>query len=265
MSSRVSFAGFKYWIRVHNEDFYLTDNELQSEPGNALIEPLTKSDTPSDNQPPQGLPSVSVHTDPNLFRLIHAHLRGFEIFPLSSQGLPLWTRVPPNQVYLGKEATLNNLLRDAEEFKMMKLYGKIRREMAGQIETPTAKPGNQAGPNAPIVEIRREGECRLFINVSALFVSVMGAYYELNTSSMADGSNGTSKPCKEPTYHRLQRRLFCLSSLTVTLRSRGHPCRCPRGIAYWQPGMSAQMQTTRAKTRRVLYYWSRFEGVMGGR
>jgi hypothetical protein len=55
-------------------------------------------------------------------------------------------------VYLGKEATLKNLLRDAEEFKMTKLCGKIRREMTGQIETPLAESRYQAEPDAPLGE-----------------------------------------------------------------------------------------------------------------
>jgi hypothetical protein len=82
----------------------------------------------------------SLNADVNLFKLIHAHLKGYEILPLPPQGIPCGdgeelggSAYRPNP-HLSKEATLKNLLRDATDFGLKNLAAKIEQEMANQAK-----------------------------------------------------------------------------------------------------------------------------------
>ena len=165
-----------------------------------------------------------------------------EIFPLSSQGLPLWTTFASKPVYLGEEVTLQNLLRDAKEFEIIKLYEKIRRQMAGQMETPLQKLG--IGLNrTPLAESHREAKCRLFISVSTLLC-------QSRRRVGADHIQHRRVGCMERANHARH--------LHITGHKRGHSAQahglrhCDHGdirrdIAYRQHRTSAEEQTTKAK------------------
>jgi hypothetical protein len=98
-------------LEVENQTFILTEKEIQSEPDSMFVELLHIT----------GRRYLSA--DVNLFRLIHNHLKGYGIFPLPPQGIP----------YMGKEVTLENLLRDATDFGLKNLVAKIKQEMANQV------------------------------------------------------------------------------------------------------------------------------------
>jgi len=85
-----------------------------------------------------------IRADPNIFRLIHAHLQGYDIFPLPPQGIPFGRGITSGiSTYrlpsLSKEATLKNLLRDASEFGLKNLVGKIEQEIVNQAGVAKAQ------------------------------------------------------------------------------------------------------------------------------
>jgi hypothetical protein len=99
-------------FEVEDQKFTLTEKEIQSEPESMFVEFLRMTGT------------MRLSADANLFRLIYNHLRGYDIFPLPPQGIP----------YMGKEATLKNLLRDATDFGLKNLVAKIEQERANQAK-----------------------------------------------------------------------------------------------------------------------------------
>jgi hypothetical protein len=99
-------------LEVENQTFTLTEKEIQSEPESMFVELL-----------PMGSRQY-LSADANLFRLIHNHLKGYDIFPLPPQGIP----------YMSKEATLKNLLRDATDFGLKNLVAKTEQETANHVK-----------------------------------------------------------------------------------------------------------------------------------
>jgi hypothetical protein len=57
-----------------------------------------------------------VEKDVQLFKLIQAHLRGYEIFPLPDSAIPF---------YMTREVALTNLLREAQFYGLEMLENKI--------------------------------------------------------------------------------------------------------------------------------------------
>jgi hypothetical protein len=130
-------------IRVGNQEFELNETEVQSEPESIFVEYFSADKMPR------------LNADGYLFGLIHAHLKGYEIFPLPPQGIPYGgvysiagNTLPPMLPYLSKEATLKNLLRDATDFGLKNLVTKIEREMANQLES-SHRAGRQALDDDP--------------------------------------------------------------------------------------------------------------------
>jgi hypothetical protein len=109
-------------ISVGDQRFSLNEAQIFSEPDSVFVNLF------------RGLEESELDADANVFRSIHAHLKGYEIFPLPPQGIPYGggsfvkgdSRPVP---YLSKEATLKNLLRDATDFGMKNLVAKVEREM----------------------------------------------------------------------------------------------------------------------------------------
>jgi hypothetical protein len=112
-------------IHIGEQRFRLNETEVQSEPESIFVEYFREDTT------------LDLNADEKLFSLIHAHLKGYEIFPLPSQGIPygggsFYGKSAP---YLSKEATLKNLLRDATDLGLKNLVAKIEQEMAKQLES----------------------------------------------------------------------------------------------------------------------------------
>jgi hypothetical protein len=116
-------------IFAGDQKFKLNETELQSEPDCIFMEYFRDNNMPD------------LNADAYLFSLIHAHMKGYEIFPLPSQGFPygggsfVGESAARTLPYLSKEATLKNLLRDATDFGLKNLVTKIEREMANQLES----------------------------------------------------------------------------------------------------------------------------------
>jgi hypothetical protein len=130
-----------YRINVEGQTFLLTELELQSEPDNIFNlkrqSPMTLSSPCSNSN------DTYIHADPNIFRLIHAHLQGYDIFPLPPQGVPFGRGITAGiSTYrlpsLSKEATLKNLLRDASEFGLKNLVVQVEQEIINQAGASTA-------------------------------------------------------------------------------------------------------------------------------
>jgi hypothetical protein len=81
-----------YTVIVSGQRFLFTHDQLQSEPGNYFAE--------SKN----GVKELVIEKEPLLFKLIQAHLRGYEIFPLPDSAIPS---------YMTREVAMTNLLREA--------------------------------------------------------------------------------------------------------------------------------------------------------
>jgi hypothetical protein len=128
---------YRYRINVEGQIFLLTELELQSEPDNIFN--LKRQDITNLCSSRMNSDDTHIHADPNLFRLIHAHLQGYEIFPLPPQGVPFGRGITTGiSTYrlpsLSTEATLKNLLRDATDFGLANLVAKVKQEMANQAK-----------------------------------------------------------------------------------------------------------------------------------
>lgn len=117
-------------VIVGNVVFELTEEELRSEPDNLLLK-LIRPTHYSNSEP-------HISADPNIFRLLHAHLQGYEILPLPPQGIPVGQH---GSSTIGSEAALANLLRDANDFGLKNLVGKIEKEMAVPSRKVTSPEG----------------------------------------------------------------------------------------------------------------------------
>jgi hypothetical protein len=129
-----------YRINVEGQTFLLTELELQSEPDNIFN--LKRQAPTALHSPHTNNDDTYIRADPNIFRLIHAHLQGYEIFPLPPQGIPFGRGITAGiNTYrlpsLSKEATLKNLLRDASEFGLTNLVAKVEQETANQAGAPS--------------------------------------------------------------------------------------------------------------------------------
>lgn len=121
---------YLYKINVYGHIFELTEAELGREPKSWLVKAIRDS-AADGNQ-------FSTRADLNLFRLIHAYFRGYEIFPLPSQGIPIGQDSSPANTEAGAcfsvDAALSNLLADAKYFDLTNLATKIHNEIAWLAE-----------------------------------------------------------------------------------------------------------------------------------
>lgn len=141
-NNRFSVGG-KINIYAGDHRFQFNKTEVESEPESIFVEYIRDNNVPT------------LDADPYLFSLIHAHLKGYEIFPLPSQGVPYGgeihsgSQLLPVLPYLSKEATLKNLLRDATDFGLKNLVAKIEQEMANQLESSQGKERQKALDDDP--------------------------------------------------------------------------------------------------------------------
>jgi hypothetical protein len=115
----------KYTIIVSGEHFSFTLDQLESDPGNFFASYFTGGF----KEVPYGTREMEIEKEPLLFRLIQAHLRGYDILPLADQF------VPP---YMTKEGALNNLLKEATFYGLWNLQTKIQ-EYQKTTKANTAK------------------------------------------------------------------------------------------------------------------------------
>lgn len=115
----------KYTIIVEGERFSFTRDQLDSDPGNFFATYFSGGFP----EVPYGTKEMEIEKEPLLFRLIQAHLRGYDVLPLSDQF------VPP---YMTKEGALNNLLKEAAFYGLWNLQSKIQ-EYQKTTKANTAK------------------------------------------------------------------------------------------------------------------------------
>lgn len=102
----------KYTIIVNGERFVFTRDQLESDPGNYFWQYFLGGF----KEVPYGTTEMEVEKEPLFFKLIQAHLRGYEILPLPDQCIP---------PYMTKEGALRNLSSEAEFYGLWDLHKKI--------------------------------------------------------------------------------------------------------------------------------------------
>ncbi|KAG8818528.1 hypothetical protein FRC17_010803 [Serendipita sp. 399] len=120
----------KFTIIVSGERFVFTKDQLESDPGNYFAEYFLIGF----KDVPFGTREMEIEKEPLLFKLIQAHLRGYDILPLPDQ----W--IPP---YMTREGALDNLLKEAQFYGLWNLLNKIEEF---QSKSPKGKypPGSKS-------------------------------------------------------------------------------------------------------------------------
>jgi hypothetical protein len=104
-----------YALRVNDETIKLTFDQLNSDPGNAFAKYFSGRSNGS---------WMEIESEPGLFKLIQAHLRGYDIFPIPDGSVP----------YMNREQVLKNLLKEAETYELHGLVAKIRKAQNVQVD-----------------------------------------------------------------------------------------------------------------------------------
>lgn len=107
-----------YTLVVSGERFSFTQEQLESDPDNYFTSCFGSS---------WGMKELVIEKEPALFKLIQAHLRGYEIFPIPEAYVP----------YMSNEAVLGNLLKEAEFYVLGNLVKKIKDFQAMNNPNPT--------------------------------------------------------------------------------------------------------------------------------
>jgi hypothetical protein len=102
---------------VSGEYIQLTEDQINSDPGNAFAKYFSPSIV-------QAGRSMNIESEPGLFRLIQAHLRGYDIFPIPDGSVP----------YMNGKTVLKNLLKEAETYELHGLVAKIREAQNAQVD-----------------------------------------------------------------------------------------------------------------------------------
>ncbi|CAG8668982.1 725_t:CDS:2, partial [Acaulospora colombiana] len=102
----------KYTIIVNEERFVFTRDQLESDPGNYFAQYFLLGF----KEVPKGTREMEIEKEPLFFKLIQAHLRGYDIFPLPDPWIPS---------YMTKESALNNLFKEAQFYGLWNLQNKI--------------------------------------------------------------------------------------------------------------------------------------------
>ncbi|PVF94822.1 hypothetical protein CPB86DRAFT_817714 [Serendipita vermifera] len=102
----------KYTIIVNEERFVFTRDQLESDPGNYFAQYFLLGF----KEVPKGTREMEIEKEPLFFKLIQAHLRGYDIFPLPDHWIPS---------YMTKESALNNLFKEAQFYGLWNLQNKI--------------------------------------------------------------------------------------------------------------------------------------------
>jgi hypothetical protein len=140
-----------YTVITSGERFVFTREQMQSEPGNYFATYFLGDFAESKN----GVKELVIEKEPLLFKLIQAHLRGYEILPLAEAAIPM---------YMTKEVALVNLLRESQYYGLQRLEERIKCHRPGIANLTAEMPPPQASsPKAYKFAVR--GHC---ISVCAL-------------------------------------------------------------------------------------------------
>jgi hypothetical protein len=103
-----------YTLVVSGEHFDLTKDQLESDPGN-YFETYFLGEF---QEAAEGVKELTLHKEPKLFKLIQAHLRGYDVIPLSEGSIPQ---------YMTRETATQNLLKEALYYGLTQLQEKIEK------------------------------------------------------------------------------------------------------------------------------------------
>jgi hypothetical protein len=98
---------------VGSEKLVLTRDQLESDPGNYFASHFLRGFGEAATGPCE----LIVHKEYHILKLIQAHLRGYDILPLSDKVIPY---------YMTKETMISNLLKEAELYGLKLLHQRIR-------------------------------------------------------------------------------------------------------------------------------------------
>ena len=107
----------KYTIIVSGERFVFTADQLESDPGNYFSSYFLGGF----KEVPYGTREMELEKEPLFFKLIQAHLRGYDVLPLPEQCIP---------PYMTKEGALVNLSKEAQFYGLWDLQKKIEEHQA---------------------------------------------------------------------------------------------------------------------------------------
>jgi hypothetical protein len=130
-------SGMTYTVIVSGEKFVLTRDQIESDPGNYFASYFLGEFS----EAAAGTRELIVQKEPHIFKLIQAHLRGYDILPLSDKVIP-W--------HLTKETMISNLLNEAEFYGLDLLCQKIRNHQnirAAQLKEKKYKFAVSNSPN----------------------------------------------------------------------------------------------------------------------
>ncbi|KIM23616.1 hypothetical protein M408DRAFT_332236 [Serendipita vermifera MAFF 305830] len=121
-------------IIIGTERFNFTRDQLESDPGNYFATYFFGEVAEASH----GARELVIEKDARLFRLIQAHLRGYEIFPLPDSAIPH---------YMTKEVAIKNLRHDAQLYCLKRLEEKtkifelisLNKETGKRQDSPVAK------------------------------------------------------------------------------------------------------------------------------
>jgi hypothetical protein len=107
-----------YAIIVSGERLTFSREQLESEPNNKLAEYFFGTSTEKRE--------LTIEKEPALFKLIQAHLRGYNIFPIRDGFVP----------YMTADSVLENLLKEAEYYALGGLVQKLQNIQRRATESP---------------------------------------------------------------------------------------------------------------------------------
>lgn len=103
----------RYVIVVSGERFTFTRDQIESDPGNYFATCFFGEFAEGKRETKE----MAIEKDVQLFKLIQAHLRGYEIFPLPNSAIPH---------YMTRAGAITNLLLEAQYYGLERLEEKIR-------------------------------------------------------------------------------------------------------------------------------------------
>lgn len=114
----------EYTIIVSGEKFVFSKGQLDTEPDNYFSTCFFGSFSEGEAQTLTDNPELVLYSDPKLFKLIEAHLRGYRVLPIPANWVP---------EYMTSENAQENLLHDARFYGLSRLQELV--ENAIQVST----------------------------------------------------------------------------------------------------------------------------------
>jgi hypothetical protein len=133
----------QYTLVVGGDRFVLTKDQIQSDPGNHFDTYFFgKAIEVAD-----GMQELRLAKEPAIFKIIQAHLRGYEVFPISDGLVP---------VYMSEGLFIKNIWIESQYYGLTNLEEKAKKyyeEMRGKLKKKKYKFGVSSGPLSSYVSV----------------------------------------------------------------------------------------------------------------